>query len=71
MLASLSLPVSLSIGLGASIGEIVEFEVTGSHSQVANLFSFTMTHWDGALPPPAGMTVAGFEVMEFSGEGPE
>ncbi len=68
VLANLSLPVNFGAALGASIGEGVEFEVTGGGTVKQNLFSFTMTHWDGALPPPAGMTVNGFEVIEFYGE---
>jgi len=68
VLASIALPVNFNAALGASIGEGVEFEVKAGGSIGMNLFELSLVHWDGALPPPAGMTVAGFEVLEFEGE---
>lgn len=68
VLASVALPVSFNAALGASLGEGVEFEIKGGGSIGMNLFELSLVDWDGALPPPAGMTVNGFEVIEFHGE---
>ncbi len=68
VLASVALPVNFNLALGASIGEGVEFEVKGGGSIGMNLFELSLVDWDGALPPPAGMLVNGFEVIEFHGE---
>lgn len=66
-LAALSFPVSIELTGEASIGEGVELEISGGVTASTNLFDLTFTHWDGELPSPAGMTVAGFEVLEFEG----
>lgn len=67
-LAELSFPVNIGLTGEASLGEGVELEITGGITASHNLFDLTYTHWDGPLPTPAGMTVAGFEVLEFVGE---
>ncbi|MCI5222201.1 MAG: hypothetical protein D3924_05895 [Candidatus Electrothrix sp. AR4] len=66
-IAEVSFPVSFAAGAGASIGEGVELEAAGEVITNANLFDLTFIHWDNPLPPPSGMTVAGFEVLEFDG----
>ncbi|MDF2629119.1 MAG: hypothetical protein K0R39_2950 [Symbiobacteriaceae bacterium] len=66
-LASLSLPMSFSLSGGASVGEGVEFKVGAGGTLGFSLFDLTLTHWEGDLPTPAAMQVAGFEVIDFTG----
>ena len=66
-LASLSLPINVSLAGGASVGEVVEVEVSAGGTLNLSLFDLTVKHWDDGLPPPASMEVAGFEVIDFTG----
>ena len=67
VLSKVSLPVKATLGLGASIGEGVELTVDGSGTVSSDLFKWTATQWDGPLPSPISMRVAGFPVLEFDG----
>ncbi|MGA1874936.1 MAG: HYR domain-containing protein [bacterium] len=67
ILSKTAFPVNVDLTVGASIGEGVELEIGGGGTVTQNLFELTFTHWDNPLPAPSGMTVAGFEVLEFNG----
>jgi len=68
ILSETSLPISFTLGLGASIGEGVEFSVGGAGTVNLNLYELTAKNWLGALPTPATLNVAGFPVLEFNGD---
>lgn len=67
VLASLAFPMSVSLSAGASVGEAVEGTVDVGATLTRSLVDFSITHWEAELPPPPGMTVAGFEVFDFTG----
>lgn len=66
-LAEVSLPLLFGVDGGADLGEGAEFGLTAGGTLTANLANMRFYHWDGALPSPAYMSVAGFQVFEFSG----
>jgi hypothetical protein len=71
-LASLDLPVAVSLTAGASLGSTTagggaSLTVDAGGTLSADFLSLTLKQWNGALPPPAAMKVAGFEVLDFSG----
>ena len=67
VLSKVALPVKATLGLGASIGEGVELKVGGSGTVSSDLFKWTATQWDGPIPSPVDVTVAGFPVLDFDG----
>lgn len=67
VLAKAALPVTVTLGAGVSIGEGVELTVDGSGTVSMDLFEWTAKQWDGPLPSPISMRVAGFPVLEFDG----
>lgn len=68
VLSKVSIPIDLSLGAGAAVGEGVELTVNAGGSLTFNLFELTAKHWDGPLPTPASIYVAGFPVLEFIGQ---
>lgn len=67
LLAGIDIPVSVSASAGVSIGEGVEFNAEGGFTVAGSLASLTLKHWEEELPSPAGLEVAGFEVIDFVG----
>lgn len=67
VLSKTSVPIELSLDIGASLAEGVELTVDAGGTLTMNLFELKALHWDGPLPTPALMKVAGFSVLEFDG----
>lgn len=68
LLAGIDIPMELSASAGVSVGEGVEFSAEGGLTIGQSLANLTLKDWGSDLPAPAGLTVAGFEVIEFVGE---
>lgn len=67
LLAGIDFPVELSASAGVSVGEGVEFSAEGGVSVGSSLANLTLKDWGQDLPVPAGLRVAGFEVIDFTG----
>lgn len=68
ILAGVDFPVEMSASLGVSAGEIAEVTVEGGLTAGQSLANLTLKDWGQDLPVPAGLTVAGFEVIDFQGD---
>lgn len=67
LLAGFDIPIELSVSGGVSVGEGVELTAEGGITVGQSLANLTLRDWGQALPVPAGLRVAGFEVIDFTG----
>lgn len=67
LLAGFDIPLEVSASAGVSVGEGVELSVEGGITAGQSLANLTLSDWGQALPAPAGLQVAGFEVIDFTG----
>ncbi|MBD5777997.1 hypothetical protein IEN85_00625 [Pelagicoccus sp. NFK12] len=67
LLAGVEIPITFSLAGGVSMGESVEFTTEGGLTAGGNLIGLTVKDWGDELPVPAGLRVAGFELLDFKG----
>ena len=67
LLAGFDIPLELSASAGVSLGEAVEFTAEGGVTVGMSLANLTLKDWGRDLPAPAGLSVAGFELIDFAG----
>ncbi len=67
--AELSAVFAGEAGLGASVGEGVELGIEATAGLAVTPVKISLEEWtkDQALPPPSGLQVAGFELLDFDG----
>lgn len=66
LLAGIDFPLEVSASAGVSVGEGVEVSAEGGVSAGASLANLTLKDWGRDLPAPAGLSVAGFEVIDVA-----
>ena len=67
LLVGIDIPVQFSGAAGVSLGEGVEFSAEGGFTAGMSLLGATLKAWGRDLPLPAGLNIAGFEVIDFEG----
>ncbi len=67
LLAGIDIPLEFSASGGVVMGKGVAVTVEGGLTVGTSLANLTLKDWGQDLPVPAGLTVAGFEVIEFVG----
>lgn len=67
LLAGFDVPLELSLSAGVSLGEAVEFSAEAGVTVGQSLANLTLRDWGQDLPMPAGLRIAGFEVIDFAG----
>ncbi len=67
LLAGFDIPMELSASAGVSLGEAVEFTAEGGVTVGMSLANLTLKDWGRDLPAPAGLSIAGFELIDFAG----
>jgi len=67
LLAGIDIPIEISASGGVVMGKGVAVTVEGGFTAGASLANLTLKDWGQDLPVPAGLNVAGFEVIEFVG----
>jgi hypothetical protein len=67
VLVGIDLPVELSLSAGVAAGEGVEFTAEGGFTLGRSLANLTLKDWGRDLPVPAGLSIAGFELIDFTG----
>lgn len=67
VLVGIDFPVELSLSAGVAAGEGVELTAEGGFTLGRSLANLTLKDWGTNLPVPAGLRIAGFEVIDFTG----
>jgi hypothetical protein len=67
LLAGINIPLEVSASAGVGMNEAAELTVEGGFTAGGSLANLTLKDWGAELPVPAGLRIAGFELIDFVG----